>query len=109
MLTGPRRKASDAQGRAAAPRPLGRGATAVSAALQRAWSLPPRTNYVAVERGLRVPMSDGTTLLADHYLPITGRPAATVLVRCPYGRGLPFSLLEAQLLAERGYHVLLQS
>jgi hypothetical protein len=54
-------------------------------------------------------MSDGTTLLADHYLPIASRPAATVLVRCPYGRGLPFSLLEAQLLAERGYHVLLQS
>jgi uncharacterized protein len=109
MLTGPRRKASDAQGRAAAPRPLSRGATAVSAALERAWSLPPRSNYVAVERRLRVPMSDGTTLLADHYLPIVSRPAATVLVRCPYGRGLPFSLLEAQLLAERGYHVLLQS
>jgi uncharacterized protein len=109
MLTGPRRKASDAQGRAAAPRPLGRGAAAVSAALERAWSLPRRTNYVAVERALRVPMSDGTTLLADHYLPIIARPAATVLVRCPYGRSLPFSLLEAQLLAERGYHVLLQS
>jgi uncharacterized protein len=110
MLMGSRRRqASGDQGRAAAPRPLSRGATAVSAALERAWSLPPRTNYVAVQRGLRVPMSDGTTLLADHYLPIVSRPAATVLVRCPYGRGLPFSLLEAQLLAERGYHVLLQS
>ena len=48
-------------------------------------------------------------LLADHYLPVTTRPAATVLVRCPYGRGMPFSLLEAQLVAERGFHVLLQS
>jgi hypothetical protein len=33
MLTGSRRKASDARGRAAAPRPMGRGATAVSAVL----------------------------------------------------------------------------
>jgi uncharacterized protein len=35
--------------------------------------------------------------------------AATVLVRCPYGRGGPFGLMSAQILAERGYHVLLQS
>jgi predicted acyl esterase len=94
---------------AAAPRPLGRAAAGISKALSRAWSLPPQRNYVAVDRNRRVPMADGTTLLADHYLPITGRPAATVLVRCPYGRGLPFSLLMAQLIAERGYHVLLQS
>lgn len=91
MLTGPRRKASDAQGRAAAPRPLGRRATAVSAALERAWSLPPRTNYVAVERGLRVPMSDGTTLLADHYLPITvvsaDRRLRAALDRMPISAG----------------------
>jgi putative CocE/NonD family hydrolase len=90
-------------------RPLGRGAAAAGAALSRAWSLPPRRNYVAIQRGLRVPMSDGTVLLADHYLPITSQPAATVLVRCPYGRGAPFSLLQAQLVAERGFHVLLQS
>ena len=31
-----------------------------------------------------------------------------MLVRCPYGRGGPFGLLSAQILAERGYHVLLQ-
>ena len=30
-------------------------------------------------------------------------------MRCPYGRGAPFSLLQAQLVAERGFHVLLQS
>jgi predicted acyl esterase len=77
--------------------------------LSRAWSLPPQRNFVAVQRNVQVPMSDGTVLLADHYLPITSGPAATVLVRCPYGRGLPFSLLEAQLVAERGFHVLLQS
>jgi putative CocE/NonD family hydrolase len=77
--------------------------------LSRAWSLPPQRNFVAIERNVQVPMSDGTVLLADHYLPITSQSAATVLVRCPYGRGAPFSLLQAQLVAERGFHVLLQS
>ena len=92
-----------------ATRPLRSATAALSKILTRAWSLPPQRNFVAIERNVRVPMSDGTLLLADHYLPITSEPAATVLVRCPYGRGLPFSLLEAQLAAERGFHVLLQS
>jgi putative CocE/NonD family hydrolase len=91
------------------PRPLRPAAAALSKMLSRSWSLPPQRNYVAVERNVQVPMSDGTVLLADHYLPIISRPAATVLVRCPYGRGMPYSLLEAQLAAERGFHVLLQS
>jgi uncharacterized protein len=91
------------------PRPVGPAAAAVSKMLSRAWSLPPQRNFVAIERNVQVPMSDGTMLLADHYLPITSQPAATVLVRCPYGRGAPFSLLQAQLVAERGFHVLLQS
>ncbi|MGH3204529.1 MAG: CocE/NonD family hydrolase, partial [Streptosporangiaceae bacterium] len=92
-----------------APRPVGRAAAAFSKMLSRAWTLPPQRNYVAIERNVQVPMSDGTVLLADHYLPIISKPAATVLVRCPYGRGAPFSLLQAQLVAERGFHVLLQS
>jgi uncharacterized protein len=96
----------DHQGR---PRPLSPAAATMSKLLARAWSLPPQRNYVAVDRGVPVPMSDGTVLLADHYLPITGRPAATILVRCPYGRGAPYGLITAQILAERGYHVLLQS
>jgi uncharacterized protein len=91
------------------PRPVGPAAAAVSKMLSRAWSLPPQRNFVAIERNVQVPMSDGTVLLADHYLPITSQPAATVLVRCPYGRGAPFSLLQALLVAERGFHVLLQS
>jgi len=91
------------------PRPVGPAAAAVSKMLSRAWSLPPQRNFVAIERNVQVPMSDGTVLLADHYLPVTSQPAATVLVRCPYGRGAPFSLLQAQLVAERGFHVLLQS
>ena len=94
---------------AALPRPLNPAAAALGKVLSRAWSLPPQRNRVAVERDLHVPMSDGTVLLADHYLPVSVASAATVLVRCPYGRGGPFGLLNAQILAERGYHVLLQS
>jgi predicted acyl esterase len=108
-VTSPDSDGPGARERSAAPRPLGRAADAVSKALSRAWELPPRRNFVAAERGLRVPMSDGAVLLADHYMPITAQPAATVLVRCPYGRGVPFGLLDAQIIAERGYHVLLQS
>jgi uncharacterized protein len=87
----------------------GRGATTVSWMLSRAWSLPRQRNQVAVDRDLKVPMSDGTILLADHYIPVPVASAPTVLVRCPYGRAFPFSMGSAQIIAERGYHVLLQS
>ncbi len=87
----------------------GRGATTVSWMLSRAWSLPAQRNQVAVDRDLKVPMSDGTILLADHYIPVPVASAPTVLVRCPYGRAFPFSMGSAQIIAERGYHVLLQS
>ena len=91
------------------PHPLSRGATALGRAAARAWSLPPRRNQVAVERDVQVPMSDGTVLLATHYIPVSVASAATVLVRCPYGRTGLFALQSAQIFAERGYHVLLQS
>ena len=95
--------------KAVTARPPSPGAATVGKLLSRAWSLPPQRNQVAVERDLQVPMSDGTVLLADHYLPVSVASAATVLVRCPYGRGGLFALQNAQILAERGYHVLLQS
>jgi uncharacterized protein len=101
--------ASTATQRTGRPRPVGHRADAVSAMLTRSWSLPPRRNKVTIDPQLAVPMADGTTLLADHYIPVTGQPAVTVLVRCPYGRGAPFSMTMAQLIAERGYHVLMQS
>jgi uncharacterized protein len=89
--------------------PVGRTADLVSKVLTRSWKLPPRRNRVTVDADLPVPMKDGTVLLADHYIPVTGREAPAVLVRCPYGRSFPFSLVMAQMIAERGYHVLLQS
>jgi putative CocE/NonD family hydrolase len=54
-------------------------------------------------------MRDGVELIADHYEPVTSTPAGTLLVRGPYGRGWPFSVLFAGVYALRGYHVVLQS
>ncbi len=71
--------------------------------------LPPHETDYRVHRGLRVPMRDGVELVADHYAPVTDRPAGTLLVRGPYGRRFPFSPLFAQVYAARGYHVVLQS
>ncbi|MFY9930061.1 MAG: CocE/NonD family hydrolase [Streptosporangiaceae bacterium] len=99
----------DSSYKIARPRPLHPAAAALGRVLARTWSLPPARNRVAVERDVQVPMSDGAILLADHYLPVSVAAAATVLVRCPYGRRGPFALQNAQLLAERGFHVLLQS
>jgi len=55
-----------------------------------------------------IPMRDGVELLADHYVP-AGEPVGTVLMRGPYGRGFPFSLMFGALYAARGYRVLMQS
>ena len=71
--------------------------------------LPARTTGYTVSR-VAIPMRDGVELLADHYAP-TGdtEPVGTLLLRGPYGRGFPFSLLYGALYAARGYRVLMQS
>src|ERR1700722_10690493 len=63
----------------------------------------------AVERGVVGPAPDGVPLLADHYVPLTGQDAPTLLVRCPYGRGFPWDYVYGALLAGQGFHVVLQS
>lgn len=69
----------------------------------------PRNDYV-IERGLRTPTRDGFVLLSDHYAPVaTYSDAATILIRTPYGRGVPVNVLWARTFAARGYHVILQS
>lgn len=78
-------------------------------AISKVVSLPPHTTDFTVHHGLRVPMRDGVELVADHYAPVTDRPAGTLLVRGPYGRRFPFSAVFAQVYAARGYHVVLQS
>src|SRR4051794_31869712 len=62
-----------------------------------------------LEPRLRIPLSDGVEVLADHYLPLTGRPAPTILIRTPYGRGFPWGHLFGATFARRGFHVLIAS
>lgn len=87
---------------------MGLGARLVGAIQRQAFGLPPRRTDYTVERGIRVPTRDGAALVTDHYAP-TGTSYGTVLIRTPYPRGLPESLLHGRMLAERGYHVLIQS
>ncbi|MDT5132225.1 MAG: uncharacterized protein QOE41_1536, partial [Mycobacterium sp.] len=68
---------------------------------------PPATDYT-IRHGVRVPMRDGVDLIADHYAPAAAA-RGTLLVRGPYGRAFPFSVLFACVYAVRGYHVVLQS
>jgi uncharacterized protein len=86
--------------------------SAASEILARRMRLPSaRTLEVACERDLRVPMEDGTTLLADRWVArdTAGQPQPTVLVRSPYGRRGALGLLFGRLLAERGLQVVVQS
>jgi len=74
---------------------------------------PPITRDVAVQRDLRVPMPDGTVLLADRWAPRAGGTSSstlpTVLYRSPYGRRGMFGQIMGRLMAERGFQVLIQS
>jgi uncharacterized protein len=90
------------------PRPPRRPADLMAAAMSRSLKVGPKRNKITIDRGLRVPMHDGTILLADHYAPVTDVPRPTVLMRTPYGRGPQFAMM-GRPYAERGYHVLIQS
>ena len=78
------------------------------AALARVLGLPAARNDYTISP-VRAPMRDGVVLLGDHYKPVSRTPRGTVLVRTPYGRGLPVSLLNGRIFAARGYHVVIQS
>jgi predicted acyl esterase len=71
--------------------------------------LPAPAYTVTLERGIRIPMPDGTYQVADRYIPQAGEPCPTLLVRTPYGRGFPYDFMYGSLFAEQGYQVLLQS
>lgn len=79
--------------------------------VQRLLKLPaPTTRRIRVERGLHVPMRDGTVLRADRWAPREGGEGLpTALLRSPYGRGGPIASQMARPLAERGFQVVLQS
>jgi uncharacterized protein len=91
------------------PAPRGRLMRLGDRAVGRLLRLPPVTTDYTVTRGIPVPMRDGVELLADHYAPITSAPAGTLLVRCPYGRGLMLTALYALIYAARGFHVVVQN
>ncbi|MFI6449114.1 CocE/NonD family hydrolase [Kitasatospora sp. NPDC050543] len=70
---------------------------------------PPKRHDIAYEPGLVVPAADGSALLTDHYFPLADGDFPTLLVRSPYGRGFPWAPMYGVLLAEQGFHVVLQS
>ena len=71
--------------------------------------LPPAvTNDVTVRHDIDVRARDGVVLRTDHYAPgLDGAP--TILIRTPYGRRGVIGLVTGRVLAERGFHVVLQS
>jgi putative CocE/NonD family hydrolase len=78
--------------------------------MRRARKGPSARYDVRWERALPVPAADGSPLLTDHYAPLTDEPCPTVLLRAPYVRaGFPFNYLYGALLAEQGFHVILQN
>ncbi|MFJ4641366.1 CocE/NonD family hydrolase [Streptomyces hygroscopicus] len=87
------------------------GKPPLSSRMMRAtWrGLPARRHEVGWEPGLVVPAADGSPLLTDHYFPRARGDFPTLLVRSPYGRGLPWSPQYGLLFAEQGFHVVLQS
>lgn len=84
--------------------------------LARLLKLSSPRSGVRVLRNIPIGMPDGVRLMADHYAPKAEGSFPTVLIRTPYGRGkevalfggYPLSEMPARLLAERGYHVIVQ-
>jgi len=90
------------------PRRAGVVARTVTAVHRRAFGLPAGGRPYTVERGLRVRMADGAELVTDVYAP-AGEAHGTILIRSPYGRGLPESLFHGRAFADHGYQVIVQS
>lgn len=71
-------------------------------------------NGVRLERGVRCVLSDGVTLISDHYYPSPDHsgpgPWPTLLMRQPYGRDIASTVVYAHpaWFARQGYHVVIQ-
>src|SRR5215475_14477743 len=73
------------------------------------FDLPPAvTRDVTLDRDIDVMARDGVALRTDHYAPNLP-DAPTVLIRTPYGRKSLVGLINGRTLAERGFHIVLQS
>src|SRR5262249_25126887 len=89
----------------------GRTMSLTSRIIGQLMKLPPaETHKSTVTRDVAVPMPDGVTLLADHYVPRSMRTSyPTLLIRTPYGRRGFFAGAFALPFVERGYQVFVQS
>ncbi|WP_263357500.1 CocE/NonD family hydrolase [Acidicapsa ligni] len=69
-------------------------------------------NGILLERGVRCVLSDGVTLVSDHYYPSdrSDGPWPTLLMRQPYGRDIASTVVYAHPVwfARHGYHVVIQ-
>jgi putative CocE/NonD family hydrolase len=67
-------------------------------------------NGVRLERGVRCKLSDGITLISDHYYPEGEGPWPTLLMRQPYGRDIASTVVYAHPIwfARSGFHVVIQ-
>jgi putative CocE/NonD family hydrolase len=65
---------------------------------------------VTLERNVPCRLSDGTTLLSDHYYPRQPGPNPTLLMRQPYGRDIASTVVYAHpaWFARHGYNVVIQ-
>ena len=66
------------------------------------------TYRVRVEKDVPTPMCDGTVLRADVYRPQGGSAFPVLLLRTPYGKGIPPRLDQSEALAACGYIVVIQ-
>jgi putative CocE/NonD family hydrolase len=67
-------------------------------------------NGVRLERKVAFQLSDGVTLVSDHYYPAGEGPWPTLLMRQPYGRDIASTVVYAHPVwfARNGYHVVIQ-
>jgi len=67
-------------------------------------------NGVRLERGVTCRLSDGVSLVSDHYYPSGEGPWPTLLMRQPYGRDIASTVVYAHPVwfARHGYHVVIQ-
>ncbi len=67
-------------------------------------------NGVRLERGVQCKLSDGVSLVSDHYYPGGDGPWPTLLMRQPYGRDIASTVVYAHPVwfARFGFHVVIQ-
>src|SRR6478672_3590474 len=87
----------------------GIGSRIAEVAVRRLMKIPGRSGGYRLEKGIKVPTRDGFHLITDHYVTEKERPGGTILMRGPYGRGFPNSVVYGAIFAGAGYHTLIQS